>query len=80
MEYSKKTQRYVPIKALANSLPQRLANEEKFAQIFDERGGDYLLNSFFLVQVISSVPDFKKKLSDYNKKYPEHKVLENFDW
>lgn len=80
MEYSKKTQRYVPIKALANSLPQRLANEEKFAQIFDERGGDYLLNSFFLVQVISSVPDFKKKLSDYNKKYPEHKVLENYDW
>lgn len=80
MEYSKKTQRYVPIKALANSLPQRLANEEKFAQIFDERGGEYLLNSFFLVQVISSVPDFKKKLSDYNKKYPEHKVLENYDW
>lgn len=80
MEYSKKIQGYVPIKAFANSLPQKLANEEKFEQIFDERGGDYLLNSFFLIQVLNNVPGFKKKLSDYNEKYPEHKVLENYDW
>lgn len=80
MEYSKKSHRYAPIKAFANSLPQNLANNERFAQIFDERGGAYLLNSFFLPQVIKNIPDFKRKLSDYNKKYPEHKILENYDW
>ena len=80
MEYSKKSHRYAQIKSFANSLPQNLANNERFAQIFDERGGAYLLNSFFLPQVIKNIPDFKRKLSDYNKKYPEHKILENYDW
>lgn len=77
MEYSEKEQRYVPIKTDAHSLPEKFATSKELEEIFNNEGPETIFMNIFYLQMYTDIPEFRKKVNEYNKKYPEDRILFN---
>ena len=77
MEYSEKEQRYVPIKTDAHSPPEKFATSKELEEIFNNEGPETIFMNIFYLQMYTDIPEFRKKVNEYNKKYPEDRILFN---
>ena len=77
MEYSEKEQRYVPIKTDAHSLPEKFAISKELEEIFENDGAETIFMNIFYLQMYTDIPEFRKKVDEYNKKYPEDRIFFN---
>ena len=75
MEFSEKEQRYVPIETDAYSLPEKFATSEELEEIFEKEGSATIFMNIFYLQMYTDIPEFRKKVDEYNKKYPEDRIL-----
>lgn len=77
MEYSEKEQRYVPIKTDAHSLPEKFATSKELEEIFNNEGPETIFMNIFYLQMYTDIPEFRKKVDEYNKKYLEDRIFFN---
>ena len=77
MEYSEKERRYVPIKTDAYSLPEKFAISKELEEIFENDGAETIFMNIFYLQMYTDIPEFRKKVDEYNKKYPEDRIFFN---
>lgn len=75
MEFSEKNQRYVPIKTDAHSLPEKFATSEELEEIFEKEGPETIFMNIFYLQMYTDIPEFRNKVDEYNKKYPENRIF-----
>lgn len=75
MEYSEKEQRYVPIKTDAHSLPEKFATSKELEGIFEKDGPETIFMNIFYLQMYNDIPEFREKVIEYNKKYPEDRIF-----
>ena len=75
MEYSEKEQRYVPIKTGAHSLPEKFATDKELGEIFEKDGMETIFMNIFYLQKYNDIPEFREKVIEYNKKYPEDRIF-----
>ena len=77
VEYSEKEQHYVPIKTDAHSLPEKFATSKELEEIFNNEGPETIFMNIFYLQMYTDIPEFRKKVDEYNKKYPEDRIFFN---
>lgn len=77
MEYSEKEQRYVPIKTDAHSLPEKFATSKELEENFEKDGAETIFMNIFYLQMYTDIPEFREKVIEYNKKYPEDRIFFN---
>lgn len=77
MEFSEKEQHYVPIETDAYSLPEKFATSEELEEIFEKEGPATIFMNIFYLQMYTDIPEFRKKVDEYNKKYPEDRIFFN---
>lgn len=77
MEYSEKEQCYVPIETDAYSLPEKFATDKELGEIFEKDGVETIFMNIFYLQMYTDIPEFREKVIEYNKKYPEDRIFFN---
>ena len=75
MEFSEKEQHYVPIKTDAHSLPEKFATDKELGEIFEKDGMETIFMNIFYLQMYNDIPEFREKVIEYNKKYPEDRIF-----
>lgn len=58
-------------------LPEKFATSKELEEIFNNEGPETIFMNIFYLQMYTDIPEFRKKVDEYNKKYPEDRIFFN---
>lgn len=77
IDYSKEEKKYVPMPADVSNIAQMVSENEELQERAKTTKSEVLTLEIFGYQVYKTDPVMKRKVDEYNAKYPEHRIFDD---